>query len=304
MPINGATARSSRSPASWTSSAREIERILGRFPPIEAWGGAQYAEPARLLSENPLENLRNIREAAPHLELQALFRGRQGLGYQPISNETLKDLIDRSAQNGIKVFRVFDMMNDMRNVQPSFDVLNAYNAQHPDAQLVIEGAISYISEPPGEKRAWTIDEYADYAVKLAKAGCHEIAIKNYAGVGGEEMPELIRTIRARLKEAGYEQMPVNLHMHGSNADLAVEALREGAGKVDVAIGELSDGPSHPNLRTVLGKLLAAQGYDIDSEEVRNHPVLRQLEKIEQVIPRRGPEEAVPHRSRAGRTARR
>jgi pyruvate/oxaloacetate carboxyltransferase len=254
--------------------------------PVEAWGGGQVAQPAKFLKEDPFINLEKIHDAAPNLELQCLYRGRQGFGFIPVSDEIQKAAIESAASRGVKVFRIFDMMNDIDNVTTGIGILKDYKAEHPDSGVRIEGAISYISEPKkrepgGEKRAWELSEYADYAVKMAQKGCDAIAIKNYAGVGDYEMKDLIKAIRGKLDAAGFQGMEINLHTHGEKVDVLADALAAGASKVDVAIGKLGNGPSHTNMRDVIQELMAVKGYDQDAVDA--HPVMQQLAKVEAAI---------------------
>lgn len=247
--------------------------------PIEAWGGGQFAQPAQFLSEDPFKNLEEITAAAPNLKIQALVRGRQCLGFAPVSEEVQTAAIQTAADKGVQVFRVFDMMNDIENVVDSFAAFQNAKIGHPE--LKIEGAVSYISEPEGGARAWEISEYADYALKLAKLGADEIAIKNYAGVGDAEMPDLVKAIKTKLNDNGYPEMKVNLHDHGQKPEVLTAALDAGADKVDVAIGELSGGPSHTNMRDMLHTMLEAQGFSV--EDIDAHPVMQKLAEVEAKI---------------------
>jgi pyruvate/oxaloacetate carboxyltransferase len=264
------------------------------YPPVEVWGGGQVAQPAKFLYEDPLINLEQIHEAAPHLDLQCLYRGRQCFGFIPVSREVQETAIKAAADRGVKVFRIFDMMNDISNVETGINAIKEYR-EHTGKPLVIEGAISYISEPKeGGKRAWEISDYAAYAVKLADKGCDEIVIKNYAGVGDEEMPALIAEIRKKLDAAGYQDMRINLHTHGQKAQVLIDAIEADpmhTVKVDVAFGKLGNGPSHTNIMEVLPLLiqrsLRKQGVEIPGEHIEamleNHEIGRQIKKIEQTI---------------------
>lgn len=257
-----------------------------KLPPVEAWGGGQVAQPAKFGGrdglEDPFINLKKLHKAAPELDLQCLYRGRQCFGFIPVSEEVQRAAIRIAAENGIKVFRMFDMMNDIDNLKIGITAANEYKAHHPE--IAIEGAISYISEPRDSiHRAWTLADYGNYAVELAKLGADEIAIKNFAGVGDYESRELIETIRAKLDAAGYGSMAINLHSHGQKPETLVEAIKAGVDKIDVAIGDLSGGPSHTNIRDVLQLLLKEDGVDIASKEVQDHPVMQQLARVEAAI---------------------
>lgn len=260
--------------------AATVKKELGvDLPPIEAWGGGQFAQPAQFNAEDPFKNLEVIHAIAPDLKIQALVRGRQCLGFKPVSDEIQTAAIKAAADKGVQVFRVFDMMNDMDNVLGSFEAFRNAKATHPD--LIVEGAVSYVSEPENGTRAWDLGEYADYALKLARLGANEIAIKNYAGVGDAEMPDLIKTIKQKLYDNGFPEMKVNLHDHGQKPEVLIKALEAGADKVDVAIGELSGGPSHTNMRDVIHAILEKKGFS--SEDIDAHPVMQKLEMVETQI---------------------
>ena len=265
-----------------------------RFSPVEVWGGGQVAQPAKFLNEDPLVNLEQIAKAAPDLELQCLYRGRQCFGFIPVSRDIQEAAIRATAKRGMKVFRIFDMMNDINNVKTGIEIMNALKQEGQD--IKIEGAISYISEPEGTKRAWTLDDYGNYAVKMAELGCDEIVIKNYAGVGDKEMPDLIATIRKKLDaaDAKFQDIPINLHTHGEKPEIllnAIEADTRHDVKVDVAFGKLADGPSHTDIMKILPLLiqrsLRKQGVELPAEHIEamleDHDVGRQIKKIEETI---------------------
>jgi oxaloacetate decarboxylase (Na+ extruding) subunit alpha len=256
----------------------------GRLPPIEAWGGGQVAQPAKFLGEDPLVNLEQIHEAGHSLDLQCLYRGRQAFGFIPVSREVQEAALNAAVDRGIKVIRIFDMMNDISNVTPGIEIMNQMKKAGKD--IKIEGAISYISEPDKGKRAWELKDYADYAEQLAKLGCDEIVIKNYAGVGDAEMPKLIKTIRDRLNGLGMGDINVNLHTHGQKPQVLVDAIKAGADKVDVAFGKLSGGSSHSNIIDTLKLLLKQRGFDVDGKyrgEFADHPIVHQMRRVEEVV---------------------
>lgn len=263
-----------------------VKKSGGTFPPVELWGGGQVSQPAKFLKEDPFINLEDIHTVGPDLDIQCLYRGRQCFGFEPVSVEVQKAAITAAADRGMKVFRVFDMMNDISNVIPGIEAIKEYRTTHPGKKdIKIEGAVSYISEPKKGPRVWSLQDYADYAVKLVENGCDEIAIKNYAGLGGWEMPELVRTIKKTLIEHNHPDIPINLHMHGAHADILHEAIKAGATKVDVACGELSDGPAHTNMMHVLERLMYERGFNpySDNKRFKNHPIIKQIKEYERVI---------------------
>jgi pyruvate/oxaloacetate carboxyltransferase len=287
--------------------AKEVKSHGGKFAPAELWGGGQVLQPAKFLQEDPLINLEEIHKAAPDIDLQCLYRGRQCFGFTPVSAEVQKDAIAAVADRGMKVFRIFDMMNDATNLEAGFKAVKDYRDAHPPKdpkdKIIIEGAISFITEPPDKgPRVWTHQDYADYAVTLAKMGADEIAVKNYAGVGHAEMPDLVKTIQKTLADNGFRDMPVNLHMHGKNTEILAEVLypkksgapkvdvpdsnKGPASKVDVAFGSLSDGPSHTNAMDLLKVLMKRKGFDVDGEfknRFEHHGIVQQMLQVEKTI---------------------
>jgi len=266
-----------------------VEKYGFEAAPTETGGGGQFLQPANFLKEDPMWTHAQLHKVAPNVKLQWLNRGRQAWGFGPVSAEVLEAGLQAASDRGLKVVRVFDMMNDARNLEATFEAVRKINVERPSSdRLMIEGAVSYNSEPrDSKKRAWTLDEYAAYGVKLAKMGADEIAIKNYAGTGKYEMVELVKTMRHALDEAGFKNKRLNLHMHGHYPQLMADAIDAGAHKVDVAMGELSKGPSFTSVLEFMEERLKRKGYDTSSAEFReafdNNEIVKQVRKVEQVI---------------------
>ena len=162
---------------------------------------------------------------------------------------------------------------------PSIQILRDYQQSHLDLDIVIEGAISYISEPSCP-RAWELTDYADYAAEMAALGVNEIAIKDYAGLVDHEIVPLIAAIRKALTAVGFAEMKINLHSHGQKVATLIKTLAGGADKVDVAIGELSGGPSHTNMRDVIHAYLDGK---FSAAAIAAHPAMQQLGRAETAI---------------------
>lgn len=253
------------------------------IPPTETWGGGTVKQPANFNGEDPLNNLKQMREAAPDLILQDLYRGRQGYGFKPTSREVQFAATERAYELGIRSHRIFDMMNDMDNLRNGIEAATTINTNHPDDPMKIEGAISYISEPKGQ-RAWSHEDYADFALDLVKEGCDSIVIKDYAGLlmDEDETKDLIKTIRKKLDEK-YPDVPISLHSHGHKPEILNAALEAGAKYVDTAIGDLSEGTSHTNMRTFINQQMNAKGHDL--EALAEHPLMQKLAEVEKVVER-------------------
>jgi len=252
--------------------------------PIEIWGGGQVAQPAKFLGENPLHNLGKIEQVAKDLTQQCLYRGRQCFGFKPVSKEVQKAAIKAAADRGMKVFRIFDMMNDGSNVDIGIEAMRELRAQGGKySDIKIEGAVSYISEPGTGPRAWEKKDYVRYALELAGKGCDSLVIKNYAGVGDSEMLPLVNDIRKALDGAGHKDMAISMHTHGEKPELLKTLIDGGVDKVDVAFGELAGGPSHTNIRSLLNLYLAEAGINANDEAVTGHPLVQQIAAIEESI---------------------
>ena len=137
---------------------------------LEVWGGATFDTCLRFLDENPWERLRIIKQHCPHTPLQMLTRGQNLVGYHHYSKDIVDHFIKASKRNGIDVFRVFDALNDIRNVKDSAEAINECGGH-------FEGAISYTLSP-----VHTLDSYVEYALQLKELGAKTIAVKDMAGM--------------------------------------------------------------------------------------------------------------------------
>ena len=137
---------------------------------LEVWGGATFDACLRFLKEDPWERLRQLRLALPNTRLQMLLRGQNLLGYRHYADDVVNAFIDKSAENGIDVFRLFDALNDERNL---ITAVNAVKRNQKHAQ----GTLCYTVSP-----VHTLDSFVELAVKLEDMGCDSLAIKDMAGV--------------------------------------------------------------------------------------------------------------------------
>ncbi|HJX18761.1 MAG TPA: oxaloacetate decarboxylase subunit alpha, partial [Acidiferrobacterales bacterium] len=137
---------------------------------LEAWGGATFDACIRFLKEDPWERLRLLKKALPNTPIQMLLRGQNLLGYRHYSDDVVEAFVKKAAENGVDVFRIFDAMNDLRNLTVSVKaVIKA--GKHA------QGAICYTTSP-----VHTIGHFVEQAVELEKMGCHTIVIKDMAGL--------------------------------------------------------------------------------------------------------------------------
>ena len=216
------------------------------FWSLEAWGGATFDSCVRFLREDPWERLRKLRVALPNTRIQMLIRGQNLLGYRHYADVVVKSFVAKAAENGVDVFRIFDALNDFRNME---SCVKAVKESGKHAQ----GAISYTTSP-----VHTIDGFIDLAKKFADAGCDSIAIKDMAGI---MVPTICGDLVAKLKsDIG---LPVAVHSHytsGLAGMCLLRAVEAGADVVDTAISPLAEGASHPATETISAAL---EGSDRD-----------------------------------------
>ncbi len=198
---------------------------------LEMWGGATFDACIRFLKEDPWERLRKLREALPNTQLQMLLRGQNLLGYRHYADDVVRAFIDRAADNGMDIFRIFDAMNDTRNLEVSIESVNR-------AKKHAQGAICYTTSP-----VHTTEYFVSLAKRMQDMGCHSIAIKDMAGL-------LTPAVTTRLVSALVEvlEVPVFLHSHATSGLAGIcqyKAVECGAAGIDTAISAFSGGTSHP-----------------------------------------------------------
>jgi len=219
---------------------------------IEAWGGATFDSCLRFLDENPWERLRTIKKHLPNTPIQMLLRGQNLVGYKHYSDEIVTRFVGASKRNGIDVFRVFDALNDIRNVEASALAVKECGG-------LFEGAISYTVSP-----VHTLDSYLEYAQQLKDLGADTICIKDMAGMLTPFRTE--KMVRALKTEIG---LPVHVHCHyiGGMAPMNyVKAAEAGADIVDTAVVALAFGNSQPAVETIVAALKESPydtGLDLD-----------------------------------------
>jgi len=198
---------------------------------LEVWGGATFDSCIRFLREDPWERLRLLRKALPNTRLQMLLRGQNLLGYRHYPDDVVRLFVKKAANNGIDVFRIFDALNDIRNLQTA---ITAVKKEGKHAQ----GAVAYTISPVHD-----IDAFVKTALELEELGCDSIAIKDMAGL-------LTPNVAAQLTQALTKKLHVPLHIH-SHATTGVssiclwEAVKNGCLHIDTAISAFSEGSSHP-----------------------------------------------------------
>ena len=200
------------------------------FWSLEAWGGATFDACIRFLKEDPWERLRALKKALPNTPIQMLLRGQNLLGYRHYSDDVVRAFVAKAAANGVDVFRIFDAMNDLRNIEISVQAVIA-------AGKHAQGAICYTTSP-----VHTIEHFVQQAVQLERMGCHSIAIKDMAGlITPARSVELFAALSKAVK------LPLHFHSHTTVgiANISMfKAVENGARYVDTAISSMSWGTSH------------------------------------------------------------
>ncbi|MBQ7592019.1 MAG: pyruvate carboxylase subunit B [Clostridia bacterium] len=216
------------------------------FYSLECWGGATFDACLRFLHEDPWERLRTIRTHVKNTKLQMLFRGQNILGYRHYPDEVVEAFAAKSIDNGIDIIRIFDALNDPRNLETSIKAIKKYGGH-------CQAAISYTTSPVHSNGS-----FAAYAKVLQEMGADSICIKDMAGLlRPYDAYELVTEIKKAVS------LDVTVHTHAT-AGLAsmtqLKAIEAGADVVDCAISPLSQGTSHPSTESLVAAL-AGTPYD-------------------------------------------
>jgi methylmalonyl-CoA carboxyltransferase 5S subunit len=242
---------------------------------VECWGGATYDACIRFLNEDPWERLRTFRKLLPNSRLQMLLRGQNLLGYRHYEDTVVERFVDRSAENGMDVFRVFDALNDIRNLRRA---LQAVKRTGKHAQ----GTICYTVSP-----LHTIGRFVELAQQLRELGCDSICIKDMAAL---LKPQPACDLVKGIKEACGKDTLVHVHVHATTGVTMVslmKAIEAGADIVDTSISSLSLGPGH-NPTEALVEMLEGTGY---TTRLKKDRLLKIKEHFAKVRPRYAPFES-------------
>lgn len=232
---------------------KDMEPALDRldevgYKAIECWGGATFDSCIRFLDEDPWERLRKIKSHFKNTKTQMLLRGQNLLGYKNYPDDIVEKFVELSVKNGIDVIRIFDALNDLRNIETS---LKATKKAGAEAQV----AICYTTS-----EVHTIEYFTDLAAKTQEMGADSIAIKDMAGILTPPVSrDLVRSMRKVI------DIPIELHTHettGCGSMTYLKGIEEGADIIDTAISPFSGGTSQPPTET-LAIVLKEAGYDVD-----------------------------------------
>ena len=222
------------------------------FFSLEAWGGATFDVAIRFLNEDPWERIRQLKKHVKKTPLQMLLRGQNVVGYRNYPDDVLKAFVEKAAQDGIDIFRVFDALNDIRNMETAIKTVKKVGKH-------AQGAISYTISP-----VHTVEHFVHFAKELAALDCDSICVKDMAGMLAPE--PAYQLITALKKEVG---LPVHLHSHSTSGMVMMTYLRSceaGVDILDTAFSPFAWGTSQPPVESVVAALKGTP-YDtcLDSE---------------------------------------
>lgn len=206
------------------------------FYSLEVWGGATFDTCLRFLNEDPWERLRSIRERVKNTRLQMLLRGQNLVGYRHYADDVLREFIRLSVKNGVDIFRIFDALNDLRNMELAIRVAKEYGAH-------VQGTICYTTSP-----VHTIKKFAIMAKELEGLGCDSICIKDMAGlISPATATDLVKAIKVKTK------IPLDLHSHCSSGMAPLSyyaAALAGVDILDTAFSAFGWGTSQPPTESI------------------------------------------------------
>ncbi len=226
---------------------------------LECWGGATFDACLRFLKEDPWERLSQLKAALPNTRLQMLLRGQNLLGYRHYSDDVVKTFIERAAANGMDVFRIFDALNDVRNLQTAIETTKA-TGKHA------QGTLCYTTSPVHD-----VNSFVTLAKELSSMGCDSIAIKDMAGLlTPYAASELVKALKDTI------DLPLHLHTHATSglAEMCqIKAVEAGCEHIDTALSSWSGGTSHPPTESLVTALKGTDydtGLDLDKLQTVNN----------------------------------
>ncbi len=207
---------------------------------LEAWGGATFDTCIRYLNEDPWERLIELKDVVKKTPLQMLLRGQNLVGYKHYPDDIVRKFVEKSYENGIDVFRIFDALNDIRNMELSIKVAKEQGAH-------VQGTISYTTSP-----VHTLEKYVEFAKELEVIGCDSVAIKDMAGlISPHDTYEIVKTLKEET------DLLINLHCHCTSGMTPMSyyaACQAGVDLLDTAISPLSWGASQPPTESMVAAL--------------------------------------------------
>ena len=239
--------------------ACEVLDSIG-YHSLEAWGGATFDSCLRFLNEDPWDRLRKLKKALPNTKLQMLLRGQNILGYRHYADDVVDKFVQKSIENGIEIIRIFDALNDLRNMEQAAKSTKKYGG-------IAELAMSYTTSPVHD-----INYFVNLAKEMEQLGADIICIKDMANL---LLPYDAYELVSKLKEA--VKCPIHLHTHNTSGtgDMTIlKAIEAGADIVDTALSPLANGTSQPTTESLVATLKGTEfdtGLELDKlVEASNH----------------------------------
>jgi len=237
------------------------------FFSLETWGGATFDTCIRYLNEDPWERLRALKKAMPNTPMQMLLRGQNLVGYRHYADDVVDKFVEKAAINGVDIFRIFDAVNDIRNMERSIKAAKKMEKH-------IQGGISYTISPVHSNEL-----FAQFAVKLAELGCDSICIKDMAGlITPKNAHELIRAVKKEVS------LPINLHTHCTSGMAQMSyfyACQAGVDILDTAMSPISGGSAQPATESLVASLQGTP-YDTGLDLELLTEIKRYFEKIMEI----------------------
>ena len=231
---------------------------------VESWGGAVFDSCIRYLGEDPWERIRKIKALMPNTPQQMLLRGQNLLGYKHYGDDVVDRFVDKAKLNGVDVFRIFDAMNDVRNLEQAIKSTIKHNGH-------AQGTISYTTSPVHNLQRWV-----DLSNKIQDMGAHSLAIKDMAGL---LKPYAAFELVTKLKES--IEIPIHLHCHattGMSSPTIIKAIEAGVDNVDTSISSMSMTYGHTATETVVG-ILENTPYETDIDLEKLVPIASHFKKV-------------------------
>jgi oxaloacetate decarboxylase alpha subunit len=219
---------------------------------LEAWGGATFDSCLRYLNEDPWERLRMLKESMPNTKLQMLLRGQNILGYKHYADDVVDMFVKKSVENGVEIFRIFDALNDVRNMEQAIKSTKKYGGH-------VQAAMCYTTSP-----VHNINYFVNLAKKLVEMGTDTICIKDMANL---LLPYYTYDLIKRLKEV--VNVPIHLHTHntsGTGEMVYLKAIEAGVDIIDTALSPLGNGTAQPATEPIVATLQGTEwdtGLDLD-----------------------------------------
>ncbi len=224
--------------------ADKIDKV--GFHSLEVWGGATFDACLRFLNEDPWERLRKLRKTFKNTKLQMLLRGQNLLGYKHYPDDVVEEFVKKSIENGIDIIRIFDALNDPRNIKKSIEATKKYGGH-------AQAAISYTTSPVHNN-----EYYINLAMEMEKMGADSICIKDMSGI---LLPYEAEKLVKGLKEK--TSVPIQIHSHftsGIANQTYMKAIEAGADIIDTAISPLGMGTSQPATESMIASLQGSPYY--------------------------------------------